>query len=78
MIVVSTSMYTLFILSNLVDNSSFYSHAVHRILAVWALGADGAIIQAGYDTDSSYLRETYPSPNPISAENFKDHLMDHK
>ncbi len=40
------------------------SHVVHCILAVWALGADEAIIN---ETDSSYLSETYPSPNPIST-----------
>ncbi|KAF8332470.1 hypothetical protein F5887DRAFT_996977 [Amanita rubescens] len=60
------------------NDQGFHNHSAHRILAVWALGADGAIIQAGYDTDSSYLKEMYPSPNPITIENFKDHLGDHK
>jgi hypothetical protein len=47
-------------------------------LALWTIGADGALIEAGYETDTSYLRKTYPSPNAITQENFKDHLGDHK
>ena len=54
------------------------SHAVHRTLALWALGADSALIEAGYETDSSYQRETHPSPNAITHENFKNHLDDPK
>ena len=54
------------------------SHAVHRILALWTVGADGALIEAGYETDTSYLRKTYASPNAITQANFKDHLGDHK
>ncbi|KAF8333684.1 hypothetical protein F5887DRAFT_921889 [Amanita rubescens] len=58
------------------NDRGFHNHAVHRILALWALGADEAIIEVGYETDSSYLRETYPSPNPITVGNFKEHLGD--
>ena len=54
------------------------SHAVHRTLALWTVGADGALMEAGYETDTSYLRKTYPSPNGITQENFKDHLGDPK
>ena len=56
----------------------FTSHAVHRTLALWSVGADGALMEAGYKADTSYLRKTYPSPNGITQENFKDHLGDHK
>ena len=38
------------------------------------MGADGAVIEAGYKIDSKYQRPTYPSPSPITSENFKDHL----
>ena len=56
----------------------FSSHAAHRSLALWAVGADDALIEAAYETDTSYLRKTYPSPNGITPENFKDHLGDPK
>ena len=45
---------------------------------MWASGADGALIEAGYETDCLPLKKTYPSPNAVTQENFKDHLADHK
>ena len=71
----TTSIYALYLIGILLIIIPS-SHAIHRMLAVYALGADSAIIEAGYATDSSYLKETCVSPNLITAENVKEHLGD--
>lgn len=55
---------------------SILSHSVHSALALWALGADREIIQAGYDLVCEYLLPRFTSPEKITAENFKQHLGD--
>ena len=52
------------------------SDAIHRTLALYALGADSAIIEASYECDSSDLKETHISTNVITVENVKEHLGD--
>ncbi|PFH49623.1 hypothetical protein AMATHDRAFT_62722 [Amanita thiersii Skay4041] len=56
------------------NDQGFHNHAAHRALAIWALGGDGAIIEAGYKFDSSYQRAAYPSPAPITSRNVYEHL----
>ncbi|KAG6839980.1 hypothetical protein H0H93_004856 [Arthromyces matolae] len=60
------------------NDSGFHNHIAHRALAYWALGADGDLIEAGYETDSSYQRRAFESPEKITEKNFKDHVGDHK
>ncbi|KAL0576647.1 hypothetical protein V5O48_005347 [Marasmius crinis-equi] len=60
------------------NEKRFHNHIAHRALAVWALGADGDIIQAGYETDSSYQRPAFESPEPITRDNFNEHLGDER
>ena len=67
---------SVYLIRRITDDLSLSSHAAHRALAVWATGADSAIIEAGYEKDSSYLKKTYTSPNPITLENFKEYLGD--
>lgn len=66
--------YVNFFLNYSVFDIELLSHAVHHAIALWALGADGAVIEAGYKIDSKYQRPTYSSPSPVTSENFKDHL----
>ncbi|KAF8623277.1 hypothetical protein AX17_007483 [Amanita inopinata Kibby_2008] len=56
------------------NDLGYHNHAAHRALAVWAMGGDGSLIEAGYKVDSDYLKPAYPSPSAITAENFNDHL----
>ncbi|KAL0062559.1 hypothetical protein AAF712_010598 [Marasmius tenuissimus] len=58
------------------NDKRFHNHIIHRALAVWALGGDAHVIQAGYDHDKSSQRPSYESPEPITRDNFKDHLGD--
>lgn len=52
----------------------FLSHISHRLLALWVLGTDAAVIKGGYIKDSSYQRAAFKSPEVITAANFNDHL----
>ena len=65
-------------LETLAPTNRIPSHIIHRALAVWALGGDAHVIQAGYDHDKSYQRPSFKSPEPITRENFSDHLGDEK
>ncbi|KAM6493037.1 Protein of unknown function (DUF4243) domain containing protein [Amanita muscaria] len=56
------------------NDRNFHNHIAHRILAVWAVGADGSVIEAGYKTDSTYQRPNFASPTAITSENFREHL----
>ncbi|EFI26569.1 hypothetical protein CC1G_15783 [Coprinopsis cinerea okayama7 len=52
------------------------AHAPHRSLALWALGADGDVIAAGYEKDCGYEKPGIPAPRKITRDNFNDHLGD--
>jgi Questin oxidase-like len=54
------------------------SHSSHRAIAIWALGADAAVIKAGYSKDSALQQPAFKSPEPITAANFSDHVADKK
>ena len=54
------------------------SHITHRALAIYALGGPGAIIRDYYERDADIQRPAFESPEPITEENFVDHLGDEK
>ncbi|KAL0573270.1 hypothetical protein V5O48_008677 [Marasmius crinis-equi] len=60
------------------NDMGFHNHITHRALAVWALGADEDTIQAHYKGDASYQRPAFESPEPITSDNFNDHLGDRR
>jgi Questin oxidase-like len=51
-----------------------YSHIIHHLLAKYALGANSDLLHAAYDNDKGIQRPAYPSPGPITADNWMDHL----
>jgi Questin oxidase-like len=51
-----------------------YSHIAHHLLAKYALGADSDVLRVAYDTDKVVQLPAYPSPGPITADNWRDHL----
>ncbi len=52
----------------------FHNHLAHHLLAVYALGATSDVLQAAYDEHASYQAPRKPSPNPITLDNWKQHL----
>lgn len=55
---------------------NFQSHAAHRAIAAWALGADPGSIRSGYKKDCGYEKAAFKSPQPITNSNFEEHLGD--
>ncbi|KAJ2913561.1 hypothetical protein MD484_g6850, partial [Candolleomyces efflorescens] len=60
------------------NDQHFHNHAPHRSLALWAMGADGDVIRAGYEKDCGYEKPRIVSPGKISKENFTEHLGDER
>ncbi|EPQ53297.1 hypothetical protein GLOTRDRAFT_140143 [Gloeophyllum trabeum ATCC 11539] len=58
------------------NDKRFHNHATHHVLAIYALGAPGPLIQAAYDSNAAYQRPAFKSPDPITVNNFVDHLGD--
>lgn len=54
------------------------SHVTHHSLALWALGAPKPLIDAAYERDLHMQRPAFESPEPITTDNFNDHLGDEK
>lgn len=54
------------------------SHAAHHVLAIWALGAPGPVIEAAYATHCEYQRPAFASPTPINNHNLYKHLGDER
>ncbi|OCH89958.1 hypothetical protein OBBRIDRAFT_793774 [Obba rivulosa] len=52
----------------------FHNHGSHHLVAIYALGANGPLIEAAYETHAAYMRPAYPSPSAISEENLYEHL----
>lgn len=52
------------------------SHAAHRALAAWSLGAGPSDISSGYEMDCVYEKPAIKSPQPITFNNFEEHLAD--
>lgn len=68
---------TLCCLETLVDIVST-SHAAHRAIALWAIGAHGDVIRDGYKRDCGYEKAAIQSPQQITDDNFDEHLGDDK
>ncbi|KAI0739632.1 hypothetical protein C8Q80DRAFT_1222030 [Daedaleopsis nitida] len=60
------------------NDKRFHNHASHQLLAIYQLGANRPLIQAAYETHASYMRPSYESPEPITDQNFHEHLGDEK
>ncbi|KAH9939658.1 uncharacterized protein BXZ73DRAFT_43383 [Epithele typhae] len=58
------------------NSKGFHNHNSHQLLAVYQLGANGAVIEAAYGNHASYMREAVESPEPITKQNFCKHLGD--
>ncbi|KAF8126386.1 hypothetical protein EV363DRAFT_1348460 [Boletus edulis] len=58
------------------NETRFHNHITHRALAIYALGGSAAIIRDYYERDSRIQRPVVQSPEPITEENFIDHLGD--
>ncbi|KAG9312564.1 hypothetical protein JVU11DRAFT_6960 [Chiua virens] len=56
----------------------FHNHAAHHLLAIWALGAPGPVIEAAYATHCEYQRPAFDSPEHINNHNFYKHLGDER
>ncbi|KAG6334573.1 hypothetical protein ID866_4510 [Astraeus odoratus] len=54
----------------------FHNHASHHLLAIWAMGACGPIIEATYAQHWEYQRPVFESPGRITHSNFYEHLGD--
>ena len=51
------------------------SHVTHHVLAIYSLGASPEIIENAYKTHD-YLKPVFESPEPITDDNFAEHLGD--
>ncbi|KIJ58328.1 hypothetical protein HYDPIDRAFT_25852 [Hydnomerulius pinastri MD-312] len=77
------------LLKNLKDNHErshiffnhflFHNHAAHHLLALYALGAAGPVLDAAYeDTHLDHMRDAFVAPESVTItdENFTDYLGD--
>jgi hypothetical protein len=60
------------------DRFGLDSHISHHTLAIWALGGNEDMIQAGYDKNEWMQRPRGTSPESITKENFYEHLGDRR
>lgn len=58
------------------NDQGFHNHTSHHLLAIWALGASGPVIEAAYKVNTDYQRLAEDSPGPITLDNLYDHLGD--
>ncbi|KAK7026431.1 hypothetical protein VNI00_015666 [Paramarasmius palmivorus] len=58
------------------DDLGRHNHIPHHTLAIWALGGNEDMIQAGYDKNEWMQRPRGTSPESITKENFYEHLGD--
>jgi hypothetical protein len=57
------------------NDKGYHNHAAHHILAIYGLGASPDIIADAYKRHD-YLKPAFDSPEPITDENFVEHLGD--
>ena len=50
------------------------SHATHHLLAIYALGAPGPLLESAYGSHSSYQRKMFGESIIITEENFTEYL----
>lgn len=55
-----------------------FSHASHQFLAIYQLGGNGPLLEEAYQRHASYMRASFESPEPITHENYHEHLGDEK
>ncbi|KAF9261894.1 hypothetical protein L218DRAFT_868820 [Marasmius fiardii PR-910] len=60
------------------NERGFHNHIPHHVLAAWALGADKEVIQSIYDHDITFQKPAFESPEPITRDNYNEHLGDEK
>ena len=52
------------------------SHTSHHLVAIYAMGASGRVIEAAYEQRCLEQRLAFESPESITEKNFWDHLSD--
>ncbi|KAF9235892.1 hypothetical protein BU15DRAFT_64444 [Melanogaster broomeanus] len=55
-----------------------HNHVTHRALAIYASGGSASLIKDYYEQDAKNQRPAVESPEPITEENFLEHLEDEK
>ncbi|EIW74908.1 hypothetical protein CONPUDRAFT_169810 [Coniophora puteana RWD-64-598 SS2] len=60
------------------DDRKFHNHVTHRAFALYAMGAQGPLIEGYYKADAKSLRPAFASPEEITEQNYCDHLEDAK
>lgn len=63
---------------SLVQQANLFSHTVHHLLALYALGADEKTIRSTYTFQTNKQRKAITAPRAITSENLADHLGDEK
>ncbi|KAF9483644.1 hypothetical protein BDN70DRAFT_873484 [Pholiota conissans] len=58
------------------NDEHFHNHAAHRAIAAWALGAEPSTIRTGYEKDCGYEKPAIKAPEPVTPDNFEQHLGD--
>ncbi|KIJ13025.1 hypothetical protein PAXINDRAFT_170906 [Paxillus involutus ATCC 200175] len=58
------------------NHTRFHNHSTHRALAIYALGGSASLIKGYYEEDGKNQRPAFESPEPITEENFVEHLGD--
>ncbi|KAI0367931.1 hypothetical protein BV20DRAFT_534637 [Pilatotrama ljubarskyi] len=56
------------------NDRGFHNHASHHLVAIYAMGAGGPLIEAAYQTHVAYMRPAFQSPEPIDDKSFWLHL----
>ncbi|KLO05052.1 hypothetical protein SCHPADRAFT_947215 [Schizopora paradoxa] len=56
------------------NDRGFHNHTSHHLLAIFALGATGKVIESAYDRNAEIQRPAYDSPMSITESNFFEHL----
>ncbi|KAI0739605.1 hypothetical protein C8Q80DRAFT_1222014 [Daedaleopsis nitida] len=56
------------------NDRGFHNHASHHLLAIYALGAGGPLIEEAYQTHVVYMRPAFKSPEPVNEKNFWKHV----
>lgn len=60
--------------SSTTDRLYLNSHASHHLVAIYAMGAGGPLIEEAYQTHVVYMKPAFESPEPITEDNFWKHL----
>ncbi|KAF4609520.1 hypothetical protein D9613_012352 [Agrocybe pediades] len=58
------------------NDLKFHNHAAHAVLSLWSLGADENMLRKSYKESCEEQRPSFPSPQPITRDNWTEHLGD--